>query len=267
MYIALRPKTNTAALQEDLNTLDKWTKKWKMCFNLEKCHVIPVTRNKTITKTQYILHGQLFETVTQAKYLGITITSDLRWNAHINSISSKANRSLGFLHRNLKVSSIQIKTLAYFTFVRPILENSCTLTPLDPHTATQINKLEMIQRRAARYVLHRHHNTSSVTNMLQSLGWRSLADRRKDAKLCMLYKISNDLVGIPANKNIFPLNTVTRKQHSLSYLIPHSRCNYHLYSFFLNTIRLWNSLPQHIVNRGSLASFKSNIQTFHYSTF
>ena len=154
MYIALKPKINTAALQEDLNTLDKWTQKWKMSFNLEKCHVIPVTRNKTITKTQYILHGQPLQTVSQAKYLGLTITSDLRWNAHINSISSKANRSLGFLRRNLKVSSIQIKTLAYFTFVRPILENSCTVW--DPYTATQINKLEMIQRRAARYVLHRH---------------------------------------------------------------------------------------------------------------
>ena len=265
MYIALKPKINTAALQEDLNTLDKWTQKWKMSFNLEKCHVIPVTRNKTITKTQYILHGQPLQTVSQAKYLGLTITSDLRWNAHINSISSKANRSLGFLRRNLKVSSIQIKTLAYFTFVRPILENSCTVW--DPYTATQINKLEMIQRRAVRYVLHRHHNTSSVTNMLQSLGWRSLADRRKDAKLCMLYKISNDLVGIPANKYLIPSNTVTRKQHSLSYVIPHSRCNYHLYSFFPNTIRLWNSLPQHIVNKNSLDSFKSNIQTFHYSTF
>ena len=192
-----------------------------MSFNLEKCHVIPVTRIKTITKTQYILHGQLLETVSQAKYLGITITSDLRWNAHINSISSKANRSLGFLRRNLKISSIQLKTLAYFTFVRPILENSCTVW--DPYTATQISKLEMIRRRAARYVLHRHHNTSSVTNMLQSLGWRSLADRRKDAQLCMLYNISNDLVGIPATKYLIPLNTVTRKQHSLSCLIPHPR--------------------------------------------
>ena len=137
-----------------------------MKFNLETCHVIPITRNKTIIKTQYMLHEQLLETVSQAKYLGITITSDLRWNAHINNISLKANRSL-FLRRNLKVLSIQIKTQAYFTFVRPILENSCTVW--DPYTATQINKLEMIQRCAARYVLHRHHNTSSVTNMLQTL--------------------------------------------------------------------------------------------------
>ncbi|KAK2178473.1 hypothetical protein NP493_542g01015 [Ridgeia piscesae] len=47
----------------------------------------------------------------------------------------------------------------------------------------------------------------------------------------MIYKITNGLVGIPANKYLIPVNTVTRKQHSLSYLIPHSRCNYHLYSF------------------------------------
>ena len=148
MHVALKPKTNTAALQEDLNTLDKWAKQWKMKFNLEKGHVIPVTRNITIIKTQYMLHGQLLETVSQVNYLGITITSDLRWNAHINSISLKAKiirllrqKSQSFVNPN--------KTQAYFTFVRPILEKkSCTVW--DPYTATQINKLEMIQRRAVR---------------------------------------------------------------------------------------------------------------------
>ena len=163
---------------------------------------------------------------------------------NLKYFSLKANRSLVFLRRNLKISSIQIKTKAYFTFVRPILENSCTVC--HPYTATQINKLEMIQRqrRAARYVLHRHHNTLrllSVTYMIQTLGWRCLSDRRNDAKLCMIYKITNGLVGIPANKYLIPVNTVTRKQHSLSYLIPHSRCNYHFF-FYSSTIRLWNSL-------------------------
>ena len=55
---------------------------------------------------------------------------------------------------------------------------------------------------------------SSVTNMLQSLGWRSLSDHRKDAKLCMLYKIANGLVGIPANKYLIPLTLqVTRAKN------------------------------------------------------
>ena len=106
MYIVLKPKTNTAVLQEDLHKLDKWATKWNMKFNVEKCHVIPVTRNKTVIKTQYMLHGQLLETVSQAKYLDITIISDLRWNAHINNIYLKANRSLGFLCRNLTQSIV-----------------------------------------------------------------------------------------------------------------------------------------------------------------
>ena len=76
----------------------------------------------------------------------------------------------------------------------------------------------------------------------------------------MMYKIANGLVGIPAKTYLIPVNTVTRKQHSLSYLIPHTRCYYHLYSFLPCTIRLWNSLPQHVVNQNSLDAFKSNIQ-------
>ena len=57
MYTALKPKTNTAALQEDLHKLDKWAKNWNMKLSLEKCHVIHVTRNKTVTKTQYMLRS------------------------------------------------------------------------------------------------------------------------------------------------------------------------------------------------------------------
>ena len=87
-----------------------------------------------------------------------------------------------------------------------MLENNCTVW--DPYTATQINQLEMIQCRAAQYGLHHHHNTSSVTNMLQTLGWRSLSDRRNDAKLCMIYKIANSLVGIPAKTYLIPVNKV-----------------------------------------------------------
>ena len=94
-------------------------------MDLEKCHVIPVTRNTTIIKTQYMLHGQLLETVSRAKYLGIAITSDLRWNAHINSISLKANKSLSFLRRNLSLVNPNKNSglLHLCEFVRPILEH------------------------------------------------------------------------------------------------------------------------------------------------
>ena len=47
----------------------------------------------------------------------------------------------------------------------------------------------MVQRRAARYACNRYHNTSSVTDMLQTLTWPTLQQRRLKTKLIMFYKI------------------------------------------------------------------------------
>ena len=68
-----------------------------------KCNVLRVT-NKT-KKTEANDHLL----VTSAKYLGLTITNKLQWDQHINNITAKANKTLGFLRRNLKIPSIRIK--------------------------------------------------------------------------------------------------------------------------------------------------------------
>jgi hypothetical protein len=126
--------------------------------------------------------------------LGVTITDKVNWSQHIDSITNKANRTLGFLRRNLKISSISINKQAYKTLVRPLVEYASPVW--DPHHQTDIRKLECVQRRAARFVLSSQHNKSSVTAMIQRLGWRSLEDRRRDARLTMLYKIDHELVTI-----------------------------------------------------------------------
>jgi hypothetical protein len=56
----------------------------------------------------------------------------------------------------------------------------------NPYTKTEINKIEAVQRRAARYVVTNQRNRSSVSNMLQRLKWRPLSNRRKDARLMMV---------------------------------------------------------------------------------
>ena len=47
------------------------------------------------------LHNQVLENISSAKYLGVQITDDLEWGQHINEITSKATKTLGFLHRNM----------------------------------------------------------------------------------------------------------------------------------------------------------------------
>ena len=94
-------------------------------------------------------------------------------SAHFNNITNKANSILGLLRRNLRIPSQTIKTHAYQSLVRPHLEYASTVW--DPHTQKNIHKLDMVQRRAARYTCNRYHNISSVTEMVGHLGWEPLA--------------------------------------------------------------------------------------------
>jgi hypothetical protein len=51
----------------------------------------------------------LSEPVTSAKYLGVTLQSNLKWNTHIDNITSNGNKSLGYLKRNLQISNPKVK--------------------------------------------------------------------------------------------------------------------------------------------------------------
>ena len=56
------------------------------------------------------------------KYLGVIITSDLRWNTHVSNVCTKANRTLGFLRINLYSCPQEVKEAAYKGLVRPVLD-------------------------------------------------------------------------------------------------------------------------------------------------
>ena len=70
----------------------------------------------------YSLHNQTLENVQSAKYLGTTISDNMEWGQHISEISSKATKTLGFLHRNWAFAPRSTKEVAYKTLVRPKVE-------------------------------------------------------------------------------------------------------------------------------------------------
>ncbi len=114
----------------------------------------------------------------------------------------------------------------------------------------------MVQRWAARFVLGRYNNTSSVGDMLYELDWTSLQTRRQTLRLCMMYKIHEGLIAMDAQEFTTPLQRRWRHVNSNAYKIPHSKTEYHMYSFFPRTIREWNSLANETVNTPNLTVLK-----------
>ena len=88
-----------------LTSLASGKVKWKMAFHPDKCNVLSITKSKTPINYNYTLHGQVLQHVDKAKYLGVTIQSDLKWHSHVTNITKKANSTLGFLRRNLNINS------------------------------------------------------------------------------------------------------------------------------------------------------------------
>ena len=96
--------------------------------------------------------------------------------------SAKANRTLGFVRRNLRGATHTAKAQAYISLVRPQLEYCSTIW--SPHQQNLVHDLEMVQHRAARFVKNLY-GQQSVTAMLRDLSWETLAQRRLKAQVTM----------------------------------------------------------------------------------
>ena len=151
-----------------------------------------------------------------------------------------------------------MKGKAYTSLIRPKLEYSSCVW--DPHTKSNISKLEMVQRRAARYTCNRFHNTSSVTTMLTELKWPQLQLRRTRTRIIFFYKIIYHLVAIYPSNLLVPSDSRTRQYtHSHSYRHIHTILDSYKYSFYPKTIVQWNLLPTAAVQCPTLDSFKEQI--------
>ena len=100
VYLTINSKADCQTLQKDLHKLEIWEKYWEMESNPSKCQVLHITRARTPIRHQFVLYGQVLEAVDHAKYLGREISHDLNWNTHIQNLTTKANRTLGFV-RNI----------------------------------------------------------------------------------------------------------------------------------------------------------------------
>jgi len=256
IYRAVHSEADIIALQSDLNTIMKWAEDWQMSFNPKKTEFLRITNKHNYISSSYCLQSTPIPLVDHVKYLGVIIDKNLNWSKHVNMISAKANSVRGFLQRNLTKCPLSVKSSCYTTLVRPILEYACTVW--SPYHQHNIAKLEMVQRRAARFVANNYDRTASVTELLHRLQWDTLEARRNNLRVILLYKIINKIVDIYAEGQLIFANSVTRG-HSLKLLQLPTMIDAYKNSFFPSAIRTWNNLPSQVVEATTLDLFKHSL--------
>ena len=102
MYQQIDSRQDHVILQEDLNNLFDWSNTWQMKFNVDKCVVMNIRNLKIKLKYEYKMSN-----VKHHPYLGVESTENMKYNYHIDTITSKASRVLGFVYVILNIAKEQ----------------------------------------------------------------------------------------------------------------------------------------------------------------
>ena len=158
-----------------------------------------------------------------------------------------------------------VKAAVYRCIVRPLLEYALPVWFL--YSPGDIKKLEVVQRRAARWVCGSRWNITrkcwsrSSDSCLDQLKWPTLHSRQKYFSICQLHSIFNNCSAIPFKEHFSMTN---RHSCSNAFLIDTSisTINPYRYSFFINSPFLWNSVPARILQISHAKLFRSALRRF-----
>ena len=230
LYRVIRSGGDCVSLQSDLNVLQEWADAWQMRFNALKYQHISFCGKQVRVNFDYMIGNEVIKQVDSIKYLGVIIDKKITWSQQVDKIALKANRVRGFLYRNIKHCSPDIKNRCYKIFIRPILEYASIIW--SPYYNQYVNKLKAVQRRMARLV-YNEYGFISVTNLLKNLSWPTLQQRRTCNRGIMLYKILNKQVEIPIIPIIFRSNTSATRGNNRRFIQLQCHLNCLIILFFL----------------------------------
>ena len=186
------------------------------------------------------LDGVLLKDTDSTSYLGVELSTDMKWHSHVKKVTAKGNTMLGILCRNLKNCPKNLKDLAYKSILRPKLEYAYSIW--DPYTDVNINTLEGVQRRSARFVCNQFSYHESVTSMLNELDWPSLQQRRAEKRMALFHRVVNETVDVEASALMTRTKRTSRKLCRVQYQTHSSKKDCYKYSFVPRSIIQWNNI-------------------------
>ena len=252
------------SLQEDLCNLTTWSQYWNLNFNVTKCALLRFSPSCPSIAFNYTIDNSIIPAQVNHRDLGITMTNDLSWKEHMKSILCRAYKTLNLIRRSFsRGHSPQTKKSLYLSLIRSQLTYCSQIWR--PHLLKDIAALELIQRRATKYILNDY--TSDYRSRLISL---NLLPLMMQLELCDVMFFVRSLKGPTDAFNIYDHivfhSSSTRSSAHLKLKHVLSRTSSASHFYFNRIPRLWNSLPT-IDLEQSVSSIKKRVRQFLWDHF
>ena len=262
-YNSIKTNVDVVNLQNVIDDMFLWTKKWLLKFNKDKCKILHI--GKKNPKNKYFIGDEdnkteLAETDLE-KDLGISIDPNLDFKKHIKTIVKKASYLNYKILKNFTYRDPSILVPLFKTLVRPILEygNSVWSNGLKKYR----NLVENVQRKLTKHIAGLQE--ISYEDRLKLIKLPSLEYRLLRGDMIQVFKIANNYYDPITTHSIFKFSSNSRlRGHNFKIL--KKSINKSKYSnFFTNrVVNTWNNLPYSVVNAKSINEFKNLIDKHFY---
>ncbi|KAL4126382.1 hypothetical protein QTP88_010604 [Uroleucon formosanum] len=229
LFSRISSSTDCDVLQSSFNNFINWCQAIGLTLNFDKCKIISFSRSRIPVDHVYTYNDSPLTRVSEVKDLGIIYTSSLSFRPHIDYITCKALRLLGFIRRHTKhFNSAPCIITLYSALIRSILDYGSAIW--NPHLITETKLIERVQNRFLSYagfLLKIEHPQHSYQPVMSALNLLSLKDRRLIVDRIFLLKLIQGKIDAPRLLERISLRVPTVNTRSTdSFHIPTSRSNF-----------------------------------------
>ena len=241
-------------LQRDLQTLESWSIRWQLPFNVSKCKVLHMgSRNPHCT---YTMFGNSLASTEQERDLGVLVDGALRFHNQAAAAAAKGNQILGVVRRSFASLSKTSLTLLFKSLIRPHLEYGNGIW--GPVSKGDQKLIEKVQRRATKLVPE--IRAKPYADRLKELGLPSLSYRRLRGDMILTYQILRG--NLDVDRTLLSLSTTRHTRgHEFKLDIHRARSLPRRHFFSVRSAAHWNSLPSAVVTAPTISTFKSRLDS------
>ena len=256
VYRRFSSENDRAKLQDDINSLVKWSDTWQLKLNADKCKVLQLGHNNN--QYTYDMAGVELQITPCEKDLGVYIDNKLKFHDHVAHAVNKGNRMLGLIKNTFSCLDKETIPKLYKALVRPHLEYGNVIW----HPRFEMDKIavEKVQRRATKLVPELKH--LPYEERLKELNLPSLEHRRRRGDMIHVYKIMSKIDRVDPEALFERADHTGTRGHSQKLFRKRSRLELRANSFSQRIVEDWNTVPESVVSAPTLNAFKSRLDRF-----